>query len=50
MRGGERFAVQIRNPIAELVVTLRDNAVPFTVKGVANRKVGVSAVAIMGEV
>ena len=50
MRGGEIPARQIRDPFTELIVTRRDEATSLAVKGVADRKLGVAAVAVFGEV
>ena len=50
MRGGESFAVQIRDPVMDLVVTHCDEAALLTVEGVANRKFVVAVVTVMGEV
>ena len=49
MRGSESFAGQVRDPITELVMTHRDEAASFTIEGLTNRKVGVAAIAVMGE-
>ena len=50
MRGGETFAGQVHDPVTEIVVTRRAEATPLTVEGVANRKVVITAVTVMGEV
>ena len=50
VRGGESPARQIRDPVTELIMTRRDEATPLAVKGVANGKLGVAAVAVFGEV
>ena len=47
VRGGERFAGQIRNPVIDLVVTRRDKSAPLTFKGMADSISGVAAVAAM---
>ena len=48
MKGGERFSVQLRNPITEIVLMFRDKSSTLTVKGVEYIKVGVADVAVMG--
>ena len=50
MRGGEIFYGQVRNPVAELVVTRREKVAPLTVKGMEDIKGSVSAVAVVREV
>ena len=50
VRGGESPARQIRDPVTELIMTRRDEATPLAVEGVANGKLGVAAVAVLGEV
>ena len=50
MRKGEIFEGEFRNPVMELDVTHRDRAALLTVEGVANIKVDVVLVAVMGEV
>ena len=50
MGGGEGFACQVCNPITKLIVMLRDEASPLTVKGVADRELGVEAVTVCGKV
>ena len=49
MRGCESFAGQVHDPVTELVMMRRDESAPLTIKGVANRKVGVVAVTVMWE-
>ena len=48
VRGGERFSGQVCDPVTELVVTRCDKSDPLIITGVANRKVGVAAVTLMG--
>ena len=50
MRGGEIFADQIRNPVNKIAMTHCDEATPFTFEGVLNRKVGIAAVTVMGDI
>ena len=50
MRGGESFSGQVPDPVMELIVTLCDKAAPLSVKGMADGKIGVAAVAVMREV
>ena len=50
VRGGERPARQIRNPVTELIATRRDDATPIAIKGVSNREPVIAAVAVFGEV
>ena len=50
MRGSEIFYRQVHNPVAELVVTASENAVPLTVKVMEDIKGSVSAVAVVREV
>ena len=50
VRGGESFVGQIRNPVNKLAMTHRDEATPFSVEGVLNRKVGIAAVTVMGDI
>ena len=50
VRGGKCPARQIRDPLTELTVTRRDKATPLAVKGMADGKPGVAAVAVFGEV
>ena len=47
MRGSEIFYRQVHNPVAELVVTASENAVPLTVKVMEDIKGSVSAVAVV---
>ena len=47
MRGGESFSGQVRDPVTELVVALREKADPLTVKSMSDLKSGVAAVAVM---
>ena len=44
MGGGESFASQVCYPVTELVVTRRDEAVLFTVKGVTDGKLCLTSV------
>ena len=46
--GGDGFTSQVCYPITELVVTRRDKAAIFTVKGVTDRKLGLSAITVRG--
>ena len=48
VRGGEIFSSQVRDPVTELVVTIRDKAAPITVKGGAYRTGGIVAVEVTG--
>ena len=50
MRGGESFSGQVRNPVTELLRMRCDEAALLTIEAVENRKVGVVAVTLMGEV
>ena len=50
MNRGESFSGQVRDPVTELVVMRRDKAVTISVKCMANREIGVAAVAVMMEV
>ena len=50
VRGGDRFAGQIRIPFMEFSMTHCDEATPLTIEGVANRKVGIAAVTVMGDI
>ena len=50
MRGDESFPSQVRDPVTELVVPHRDKATPITLKGMADRRGGVAAIAVMREV
>ena len=50
MRGGESFVSYVRNPVTKLIVARHDKAAPLTMEGVANRKIGVATVIVMGEV
>ena len=50
MRGGEIFSGQVRNPATELLVTRRNKAEPLAVKGMADVKSFVAAVAAMREI
>ena len=50
MSGGERTARQICDPVTELIVARRDEAIPLAVEGEADEKPGVAAVAVLGEV
>ena len=50
MIGGKGSSRHVHDPITELVVTLRDNAAPLTVKVVAYIKGGVAAITVTGEV
>ena len=50
MRGGESLARQIHDPVMELIVTRRDEATPLAIEGVANKELGIAAVAVFGEV
>ena len=50
MRGGERFAVQVRDTIMELVVIYRDKDASISVKGMEDGKSGIAAVVVMSEV
>ena len=49
VRGGESPARQIRDPVTELIMTRRDEAIPLAVEGVTNIKFGVAAVTVFGE-
>ena len=44
----EGFLGQVRDPVTELVMTHCDEATPLTIEVVANRKVGIAAVTVMG--
>ena len=44
------FSGQVRNPITELIVTLRDEAAPLVVDGMVDGEIGVAAVAVFREV
>ena len=46
----EGFYGQVRKPVKELFVTRRDEATPLSVKGMAYGEIGVTAVAVFGEV
>ena len=48
--GGEGFACQVSYPVTELIVTRRDEADLFTVKGVTDQELGLAAVAVCREV
>ena len=50
MRRGESFADQVRDPVTELVVTLRDKATPLAVKVMTDGERGVEFIAVMREV
>ena len=50
VRGGEYFAGQVHDPVTDLVMTRRDEAVPFTIEGMANGKFGVASVTVMRDV
>ena len=47
MRGGENVSGEVRDPVTELVVTLREKAVLLVVKGLADVESGVAAVRVM---
>ena len=49
MRGVESFSGQVLDPVTELVVTHCDKANPLTVKGMADRKSGIAAIAVVTE-
>ena len=44
---GESFDVKVRDPVAELVVTLHDKDAPLAVKGMSDGESDVSAVVVM---
>ena len=48
--GGEGFVCQVCYPVTELVVTRRDEAALFTVKGVTDRELGLAAITVCWEV
>ena len=48
MGGGEGFVIQVYYPVTKLVVTRRDEADPFTVKGVTDQKLGLEAITVCG--
>ena len=50
MGGGEGFACQVCYPVTELVVTRRDEATLFAVKGVTDGELGLEAVRVCWEV
>ena len=50
MSRGESFAGQFRNPVTEIIVTLRDKATSLAVKGMAYKESCIAAVTVMGEV
>ena len=49
MGGGEGFACQLCYPVTELVVTRRDKAALFAVKGVTDGALGLAAIAVCWE-
>ena len=50
MGGGEGFVGQVCYPVTELVVTRRDEAALFAVKGVTDGELGLSAITVCWEV
>ena len=48
MGGGEGFPSQVCYPVTELIVTRRDEAALFTVKGVTDQKLGLVAITVYG--
>ena len=50
MGGGEGFASQVCYPVTELVVTRRDKATIFTIKGVTDGELGLAAIVVCWEV
>ena len=50
VRGSENPALQIRDPVTELIVARRDEATPLAVEGVADGEFGVAAVVMFREV
>ena len=50
MGGCEGFACQVCYPVTELIVTRRDEAALFPVKGVTDGELGLSAIAVCWEV
>ena len=50
MGGGEGFSSQVCYPVTEIVVTCRDEAALFIVKGLTDRKLGLAAITVCGQV
>ena len=50
VEGGEGLSIQICYSVTELVVTRRDKATFFEVKGVTDRKLGLTSVTVRGKV
>ena len=50
MRRVDIFVIQFRNPVTDLIVTLRDKSIPLSVKGISDGESGVSSVAVIREV
>ena len=50
MGGGEGFANQVYYPVTELVVTRRDEAALFEVKGVNDGELGLAAIVVCWQV
>ena len=50
MGGGEILASLVCYPVTELVVTRRDEAALFSVKGVTDQELGLTPVTVLGKV
>ena len=50
MEGGEGFACQVCYTVTELVVTRRDKATLFSVKGVTDGELGLAVITVCWEV
>ena len=50
VRGGEGFAVQVCDPVPEIIMTRRDEAAPIEIEGMTNSGFGVAAVKVIGEI
>ena len=50
MSRGEIFSGQVRDPVMDLVVTLRDKFAPLLFQGMEYEESGISAISVMGEV
>ena len=46
MKGGEDYACAVRDLIAELVLTNRDEVTPLTIQGMIDRKFGPAYIAM----